>query len=75
MDRCKVGGNDSTEVHLGEIINHKSMDGLVMSNEICGGIHLLREDLSLALVIAPAFKGSQSFIPYCRFGNAAMFLF
>lgn len=33
MGCSKTGGNDSTEVHRGELINHKSVDGLVMSPE------------------------------------------
>lgn len=63
MGCSKTGGNDSTEVHRGELINHKSVDGLVMSPETWGGIHLLRQGLSLVVVVAPAFNCSQRWIP------------
>lgn len=60
------------------------MDGLVMSAETCGGIRLLVEDFSLALVVvvAAAFNGSQSRRPCCgvtaaviKVGSAAVFRF
>lgn len=81
MGCSERGGNDSTEVLHGEIINYNS--GARMAGDVsaktCGEICSLTQDFSLSV---PAFIGSQIWRPLCRVtaasvkdGKAAVFQF